>query len=270
MSYTSAEQLRLHLVTPYPVSSRVSSQPVVVDASTAVPFFNGGVDAGSIKVKSIRTNNLSRTTVMLAGGKGSFSTAAVVGGSVVVADNSSLRTVYTENLDYIVDYEAETIATKSGGGISASQTVTIWFLPFTVLSSGIDYTVDSQQGSLKRISAGTIGVGEIVYVDYSPRFATIDEAVLTAAALEANALIEAEVDPDKAFTGDAVIQAAATYRALDVVCRTAAARELARQLGDDSVSQMWVKLAEGYAERAERLVRGFRPALSGPNSPTKG
>jgi len=270
MSYTSAEQLRLHLVTPYPVSSRVSSQSVVVDASTAVPFFNGGVDGETIKVKSIRTDNLSRTIVTLAGGKGQFSSVPIVGGSVVVADNSSLRTVYIENLDYIVDYSEGTITTKNGGGITTSQTVTMWYLPFTVLSNGIDYTVDSQQGSLKRISAGTIAVGETVYIDYSPQFATIDEAVLTAAALEANALIEAEVDPEKAFTGDAVIQAAATYRALDVVCRTAAARELARQTGDDSVSQMWVKLADGYAERAERLIRGFRPAISGPNSPTKG
>jgi hypothetical protein len=270
MSYTSAEQLRLHLVTPYSVSSRVSNQQVIMDVSAEVRFFNGGVDAGTVRVKSIRTNNLNLTSVTLTAGTAQFSPAPVVGGSVVAADNSSLRTVYTENVDYIVDYELGTIANKNGGGITDTQTLAIWYLPFTLLLNGVDYSLSAGDGSVRPLSSGSIASGETVFIDYSPQFATIDNAVLTAAALEANALVEAEVDPDKALTGDAVVQAAAAYRALDIVCRTAAARELARQTGNDSASLMWMKLADSYAVRGERLLRVFRPAVTGPNSPTKG
>jgi hypothetical protein len=83
----------------------------------------------------------------------------------------------------------------------------------------------------------------------------------------ANSLIAAEIDPEGRFGADPNLGAAATYRALEIVCSSSSARELSRQRGESRIAQSWLQLAEQYNRQASRLIQEFRPKLSGPKSP---
>jgi hypothetical protein len=78
------------------------------------------------------------------------------------------------------------------------------------------------------------------------------------------------VDPDRQFGADPALQAAATYRALEIICRAAAARELSSLRGEDRTAIAWMKLADAHAERSEHLLRLFRPPYAGPSAPAIG
>jgi len=85
----------------------------------------------------------------------------------------------------------------------------------------------------------------------------------------ANGMVETEVDPNREFEVDPTLSAAATYRALEIVCRAAASRELAASRSGDRVASVWIKLADGYSERSELLLRGFRPPYESPRNPVR-
>ncbi|MCD6249601.1 MAG: hypothetical protein J7J98_04630 [candidate division Zixibacteria bacterium] len=82
MSYTNAEQIRHHLVTPFPVADQVLDQPVIMPSSDYYRFYGGAVEADSIRVKSIQSTS-QRTEVTLSGGVGSCGIAPILSGSVV-------------------------------------------------------------------------------------------------------------------------------------------------------------------------------------------
>ncbi|MFQ6008093.1 MAG: hypothetical protein ACE5K8_03990 [Candidatus Zixiibacteriota bacterium] len=267
MSYTNIELVKHHLVSDFPAQERIQDQTVVLEGGDYVTFFNGAVEESSVTIKSIQSNELTRATVTLGSGRTSLASSPLVRSSVVVASDSSLGTIYTENVDYIIDYAEADLIIKSGGSLSAGQTVTVWFLTYFVYAVGSDYQVDADSGRLKRLGSGAIASGETVHLDYSPVYKSFNEEMLNNAVLEANGLIEKEVDPDGQFGADPVLQASATYRALEIICRAAAARELSSLRGEDRTAVAWMKLAEAYAERSDRLLRLFRPPYTGPTAP---
>jgi hypothetical protein len=267
VSYPSIELVRHHSVANFPVQEQVQDQPVVLEGNDYVAFFNGAVDAASFTVKSLRNNELTRAAVTLGSGRTALTSAPLVPGSVVVASDSSLGTVYTENIDYIIDYTEADLIVKSGGSLSAGQTVTVWYLAYFLYTAGNDYQLDADRGRLKRLAGGDIASGETVYLDYAPVYKSFDDEMLNNAVLEATGLIEKEVDPDGQFGADPVLQASATYRALEIICHASAARELSSLRGEDGTALAWMKLAQTYAERSEQLLRLFRPPLAGPTTP---
>jgi len=268
MSYTNAEQIRHHLVTPFPVADQVLDQPVIMPSSDYYRFYGGAVEADSIRVKSIQSTS-QRTEVTLSGGVGSCGIAPILSGSVVVASDSSLGTVYRENVDYVFDYVTGTLNTKTGGTLSNSQTVTVWYVPFTLYLSGVDYSLASDRSEIRRLATGSIAVGERVWLDYHPIYVSISDEIITNAVTMANGMVETEVDPNREFEVDPTLSAAATYRALEIVCRAAASRELAASRSGDRVASVWIKLADGYSERSELLLRGFRPPYESPQNPVR-
>jgi hypothetical protein len=269
MSYTNSEQVRHHLITPYPVADRVLDQAVLLPAVDSYRFHGGTVDADSVRVKSLQSTTPQRVEVTLTGGTASCGVASILSGSVVVASDSSLGTVYCENSDYVFDYTTGTLTTKSGGTLTDTQTVTIWYLPFTLYLSGTDYSLTADRGELRRLASGSIAVGERVWLDYEPVYVCVSDEIIANAVTMANGMVENEVDPNREFEADATLSTAATYRALEIVCRAAASRELAASRSGDRVASVWIKLADGYAERSELLLRSFRPPYDSPRNPVR-
>jgi len=266
VSYTNVELVRHHLVATFPTQEKVYDQPVIPE-SDYVTFFNGPVESSSVTVKSIHSNTPTRATITLDNEKTSLASLPLVRGSVVVASDSSLGTVYAENVDYIIDYVLGDLTIKEGGGLTTGQSVTVWYQSYFVYTLGNDYQLDGNRGRLKRLSGGEIASGETVYLDYAPVYQSFNEEILAKAVLEANGLIESAVDPDGQFGADPVLQACATYRALEIICRASAARELSSLRGEDRTALAWIKLAETYAERSEQLLSSFRPPFDGPTPP---
>ena len=269
MSYTNAEQVRHHLITPFPVADQILDQAMIMPSSNSYRFYGGAVDSGSVRVKSLQSTIPQRIDVTLSGGTGSVGAAPILSGSVVVASDSSLGTVYRENLDYVFDYTSGRLSTKTGGALSASQSVTIWYVPFSLYSSGTDYSLTAASGEIRRLVAWSIAAGERVWLDYQPVYVSVAEEIVTNAVAMANGMVESEVDPNREFEVDPTLSAAATYRALEIVCRAAASRELAASRSGDRAATVWIKLADGYSDRAELLLRSFRPPFDSPRNPVR-
>lgn len=268
MSYTNVDQVRNHLISNSPLQESVIDQEITL-LDKPVRFHAAPIQAESLAVKSLRTNAPSRAAVTLTQGTVQFSSSPIVRGSVVMASDSSLGRIYRENFDYVIDYGAGVLSSKSGGTLEAGQQLVIWYLPYTVLTAGEDYQFESEAAEIRRLSGGSIAIGETVLLDYIPVYADFVEDVLANAVAEANGLVEREIDPEGQYGADMTLGLAATYRALEIICRTAAARELSSLRGDDHVALAWIKLADGYDQRSERLLRSFRPPISGPSNPVR-
>jgi len=270
VSYTNVEQVRHHLVARFPVRDRIRDQLLVTTVGDYVPFYGSGVDELSVRVKSEQVNEPARVTINLVNGRNSFAASPLVRGSVVAASDSSLGQVYVENADYVIDYDNGDLIIKSGGVLTIGKSVTIWYAAYTLYEAGSDYQVRAQQGEIRILAGGDIAEGETVILDYQPIHDSFNEEILTTAVATANGLIEREVDPDRQFGADATLGTAATYRALEIICRTAAARELAGASGADRNALAWMKLADEYARQVEKLLKVFRPSYDGPTAPRCG
>lgn len=267
MSYTSSERVRDHLVVEFGSADQVFSLPFIVRGNDNIVFFAGGVDPDSVRVKSVRQTKLSRSELTLLDEGNVVSLSGIQPGSVTLASDSSLGQLYTENVDFYIDYAAGKLFVKAGGALSAGMNVTIWQMPYSLYVEGVDYRIDSEKGELARYVSGGIADGELVWLDFTPRFSSFTDEIISAAVRDANGLIEREVDPAREFGADPVLVSVATYRALEIVCRAAAARELASQRGQDRIATSWMKLGDDYARLAERWIKSFHPPIVPPASP---
>ena len=270
MPYTDAERIRRHFAVERPTLDRVTDQPLVLAGTDEISFYGGPVEPASLVVKSPQAVRPSRQTVTLAAGAVAFASVPVVRGSVLAASDTSLGTLYQENLDYHIDYRNATVTVKPGGALAAGQSVTLWFRPFHVYQPGADYALDAARGCLRRLAGGAVADGETVLLDYTPLTAGVTDEMIDEAVVVANGLVERQVDPAHQYTADPGLSAAATFTALDILCRAAAARELAARPAQDRAALAWLKLAAEYADRASRLLAAFRPPFDSPAAPVHG
>ena len=269
MSYTNTELVRHHLEVPFPIQSNVYDQAVILKGDGYITFFGGSVDEDSFVVKAVRGSILIRKTVTLNESTLVITGVPIVPGSVLLASDSSLGEVYTEGEDFVVDYGGGSLALKDGGSLTIGQDVTVWYQDYHTYITGSDYVVDLSSGAIKRVLSGDIGDGETVYLDYAPCFASYNDELMANAVVEANGLIEREVDAERQFGADPALQGAATYRALEIISRASAARELSSLNRSDKTALAWMKLADNYAAKSEQLVSSFRPPLNGPAAPVR-
>lgn len=267
MSYTNIEQVRNRLTAAYPTGEVIEDQTHQFSSDEYSAFFGGGVDGDSLKVKTVQSNTLIRIGLTLSTGTTSIAAAPLVRGSVVVASDSSLGQVYTENVDYVISYADGDLIIKSGGGLAIDQTVTVWYLNYILYTLNTDYQIKSDRGEIKRMTGGSIASQESVWLDYSPLWESFNDDVLTNAVVEANGLVEKLVDPNRQFGADPVLQTAATYLALESICRTAAVRDLSGRAGNDRTALAWMKLSDQYRTRSDELLKSFSPPRTGPAAP---
>jgi hypothetical protein len=257
-------------VESFPWQYRVLDQPLVINGSDYLTFFNGAVDETAMIVKSVQTNDMIRINLTLADGASSLADSPLVPGSVVVASDSSLGIIYIENVDYIIDYTAAMLFVKSSSALQSGNEVVVWYRDYHVYTSGIDYQLQADRGEIRRLSSGDINDGETVYLDYKPMRQAYNQDIIINAVVMANGLIEKEVDPVGDFGADPTLQAAATYRALEIVCQVSAVRDLSIKGGREKVGTDWIKLAEMFAQRSQQLLRSFHPPYENPMSPSHG
>jgi len=269
VSYTNIDQVRHHLPSAGIVAERISDQKFTLSGNDYLTFYGGAVEDTSLLVKSVRNEALQRQTVTLAAEGNVLAAGPLVPGSVVVASDSSLGAVYVENSDYSVDYAAARLTVKDDGELSAGQTVAVWIALFTVYTSGVDYQVNFEKGEIRRLAGGDIASGETVYLDYRPVYRSFSDEILKNAVMEANGTVEREVDPEGQFGADPALVSAATCRALVIICRVAATRELTVAPGSERKAQIWLQLAETYAGQGDKLLKSFRSPYVGPSAPVK-
>ncbi len=267
MSYTSIQQVRHHLAQPVPMSERITDLAVTLRDNGYAAFHGGAVEATSVVVKSVHLGQSLRVTITPGSGVITFSTGPVVIGSVVVASDSSLGSIFIENVDYVIDYTSGMLTFKEGGRLAGDTPLTIWYLPYSTYSVGSDYQVREDRGEIRRLVSGDIAVGETVLLDFDPVYLSLTDEIISNAVHLANRMVENEVDAEGEFETDPMLAAAATFKALVTVCRAAAGHELASLRGSDRTATAWMKLADDYTTRSEALLKAFRPPFDSPRTP---
>jgi len=76
------------------------------------------------------------------------------------------------------------------------------------------------------------------------------------------------VDPEGRFGANLLLQSAATYLAVSLVCRMIAATDLKLDPENKTGVSSWILLAENYRQDYDRLIKGFHPGRTGLNRPT--
>lgn len=269
MSYTNTELIKRFFAVSYPTRGYYVDQMLAFDSDDEIMFYNGPVESGSLSVKSIQANEPTQKSLILQEQDNVIDENPLVRGSVTVALDSSQTVKYIENVDYIIDYQNGRLNIKEGGSLMVGQSVEIWFIKYVLYVIDEDYQIDFDNGIIRRLTGGSIASKETVYLDYKPVESLISDDMLKQAVIEGNSLIEAEIDPENQFGADPVLQMAATYRALEIVSHTAAARELSLRRESDDVALAWLKLADKFANRSEVLLQSFHPPYDGPASPVR-
>lgn len=270
MSYTNIDLVNNHLTLPLAVSNKIFDQQLIFDSNELITFFGGVINESSLLVKSLQQTNQSSIDIIIEDGEAQISNLPIVRGSLLVADSSSLSVIYTENIDYIIDYEAGKMTVKEGGILTNGMSVTVFYIPFHLYQSGVDFSLDNKNGRMRRLSSGSIALGERIFLDYQPEYISFTDESLSAAVKEANSIISQIIDPNQEFEADPVLQAAATYRALEILCRSSAIRELTSQNKDDKTSAAWLKLSESYRTESDKLLASFKEPITDVSQPTHG
>jgi hypothetical protein len=213
-----------------------------------------------VLVKSRRSATLVRDVRALDDGWVSLSHTNLVRGSVLVAVDSSLGTVYQENIDYIVDHAGGRVMRIAGGTVSAGQEVTIWYEPFFLYSGGTDYTVDTIAGAIARVSGSAIADGQSVMADYQVALGQVPDAMIDRAIAEAEEAVLAMIGTEHKQRPVTGIVIGETHWAVAAVCRMQAAASLAKTGVPSSAaraaSQTWLELATRYEKSGrDRLAR---------------
>jgi len=270
MSYTTAAEVRHNLVTPFAVSTQIENQSLIITGSDYLKFYGNSVSKGTVRVKTIISHDQTLIAITIITGTTSISSLPVVPGSVVVATDSSLGKIYTENLDYTIDYAKGTLSTRSGGALVGGEKIAIWYLPFFLYTEGADYVLKNEKGEIRKLSGGAIADGENLFLDYNPEFLVFDDELINSAVATANALVEREIDPSAQIVSDLTLNAIATYRAMEIISRASASRELASLRGEDKIAIAWLKLADDYYRKSELMMQTFRPAANSLRAPKQG
>ena len=270
MSYTTAENVKRYLADSFPRLSRVTDQAFKMSGTEYLPFFGGAVESEMLIVKSIQGTDLTRQEVAFSVDRVSLSTNPLVPGSVVAASDTSLGSVYTENIDYIIDSTSGDIIRKPTGSIAVGQKTIVWFLPYAVYVEATDYSVQFDNGEIRRINSGSIASDETVYLDYTPVLKAYNDAAINGAVVLANGLVQNEVDPGLDFGADPALETAATFRALAIICQTSAVRDLSQSRGTRRASADWLQLADSFDRKAGDMLSRFRPPFNSPKPPIIG
>jgi hypothetical protein len=204
------------------------------------------------------------------GDRVSLSHSELIPETFVAASDSSLGKIYTENLDYAVDYEDGKITRLSSGSIPSGASVVVWYLFYKIYQKNSDYQIDYLNGKIKRIQNGAIEDGQWIWIDYQTEFGLLSDEVTSVAITEANDRILKSIDPSFHNSTDQSLVTAETYLAVSNLCNIKANQEI--NLGKwgnktDEVSKAWVRMADSYKNEALAILKNFAKKSDDFHSP---
>lgn len=230
--------------------------------------------AGSEQVKAKEQNvPLSETVSFASSDTVQLAHQELIPDTVVVAKDSSLGQIYSENVDYSIQYDDGRLTRIPSGSIPEASSAVIWYLCFRVYAGDTDYEIDYGKGHIKRISSGDIEDGQWVLVDYRVEFALLSDEVVENAIKEANQQILDYIDSSYANSADSSLVTAETYLAVSVLCNVKAMEAMTQNLASGtgwqahSLSLAWSKMSGVYRSQAYELLKKFRKDPGGLCSP---
>lgn len=268
MSYTNVDLVRRHISFDESGTGLRRDQPVTFADQEWVNLPGRNLMKDSVLVKAVCNYSPVFEEVVVVNGTITLNNSHLLPDSVTAASDSSLGLIFRENIDYSVDTGNGVITSIEGGALPANGRIAVWYYHYSVYIEGHDYSIDYSAGKIRRLVGGDIQPGQTVLVDYELSVSRIDDELINQAVSEANALIEKQVDPHRQFGADGALQAAATYLAVSLVCRMAAAGELISVANGHQSAAAWLKIAESYRGDYEDYLKSFRSQIGRLSRPT--
>ncbi|MGB5105107.1 MAG: hypothetical protein WBP29_03020 [Candidatus Zixiibacteriota bacterium] len=266
MPFTTTQNVRNHLQEFVTLRDRYADVAVEMSGLAANALMHTHLKEASVVVKGKELSSPRATLVTIDSTPVALGWTNVIPDSVVVASNSSLGCIYTEHVDYHIEYKLGTIERLPEGGIPAGATVAVWFFAYRIYQSGSDYSVDHVRGTIRRLSSGQIENNQTVFVDYETQTLTLDEEQINNAIIEADDLLLSLIDPGYRERSDQSLTTAETYLALAIVCRIKALGAL-QQSGGAGIAANWQALGRSYESDGLKIAARFAAQRGRLNTP---
>jgi len=271
MPFTDRELVKKHLVDFRVGQAEVKGFRAVLSGTDSLQLPHSGLVESSVVVKAIESSSPELETRTLADDWVSLAHTDVVSGSVVMANDTSLGTVYVENVDFTVDYDNGQLRRIDAGKITSGQTIAVWYFYYRRYTAGVDYTVDATNGRIDRLNDGAIEDGQAVLIDYTAGFGALTDEAIDQAIAEADQAIVQAIDSRYHDSIDPGLVVAETQWAVSLLCRVRAAAELSgpslKTTAAASAAKAWMELAEQYYQSAARSLKRFCRLVPAMRSP---
>jgi hypothetical protein len=208
------------------------------------------VDDLSERVKILWQNAPIYTTLVLNGFATSIIAPYLLKGSIIVASDVLMTTIYVENLDYVIDHSTGEISrATTGGAIADGATVHIWYYAYTLLLSGNDYTMNYSLGQIKRSATTSIPSGGTISIDYSTSQLSIADDLIKESIIQAEAYLKNMLQ-DSSSTADALVSAATLFTlSLISLAQSSKISSFAENTASERAS-VCLKTSESYSSKA--------------------
>ena len=269
MSYTNTNLIKRHVRIDNAVAGAYEDYPVALSGLDWKTLPGRGIRSDSLVLKAVRSAVPTHEEIGFDDAEMSLSHSRLVRSSVAVASDSSLGTVYDENVDYCIDAGRGTLTRLSDGAIPQGGTVAVWYFYHVPYVEGTDYQVDYNAGRVRRLSGSAIQSEQSVLADFQSALTGEEDEIISSAVAEADAIIDSQIDSALRLSNDQTLQTATTFLAVSLVCRSAAGFV---SDGTGSATQQttaWLALAESYRRDYDALMKSLRKSVTRLKPPVR-
>lgn len=235
MAFTNIALVKKHIFQYHLGTERVQNSPCQLIGTDWIQLPHISILVDSEKVKGKEQFSPTEEEITLSSEEWvNLSHSELIFDSVVVASDSSLGQIYVENLDYSIDYDQGKIKRNASGNIPDQAIVVIWYLFYRIHSKGSDYQMDYSNGKIKRIPSGAVEDGQWVLIDYKVEYGSLSDEIISNAISEANAQVLKFIDPGYHTSSEQSLVTAETYLSVSILCGIKAAEALNSKISGSS------------------------------------
>ncbi|NUO19820.1 hypothetical protein HUU59_10260 [bacterium] len=262
MAFTTLDIIRKHLVAANLPSQRIENVRVTLSGTTeiALPHFSLETDSGVVKRVASDKATLETAVVLSDEDEISLSNKQLIRGSVAVASDLALSSIFSEEFDFRVNHEAGLISRMASGAIPNSFPVSVWYGYYDVFEPATDYVLDHDEGTLRRTAGSAIPDGASVLVDYTVAQGAAEDLLIEQAIIEADDIVvRALREGYNSSSTDQGLKTGTAYLTLSIVARGMAALMLTRNTGGDAYSRAreWQQLSDKWFAAAWNVLAPF-------------
>lgn len=272
MPFANIDLVKKHLVQHQVGVTKREDILVQLTGNSAVKLPDNNISANSEKIKGKEQIVPTLETVSFASGDIiQLLHSDLIPETVVVAKDSSLGQVYTEHVDYHIDYDNGKITRLTTGSITAGSSVVSWYLYFRVYNQGTDYDFDYSKGEITRKSSGAIEEGQWVFVDYTTEFGILNDDLISNVIVEANAKVLEIIDSTYQNSTEQGLISGETYLAVSILCNVKALESMTLNLPGNqakALASSWSDMANSYQKKAFEVLSKFSKSKTSLSFPT--
>lgn len=262
MAFTDLATVRKHLVAASVPQQAFENTSVKLTGTTQVFLPHAHLLANSVIVKWLASDKPQRqaSVFLVNEDDAALSHKHLERNSATVASDLALSSIFTEELDYRMDYPLGRVRRLAGGSIPNSFPVVVWYHRYELFDETTDFIVDYATGSLRRATGSTIPDGATVLVDYTIAQGSAEDVLIEQAIIEAQDIIVRGLrEGYTASSTDQGLKSGAIYLTLSIVSRGMSALMLTRNVGSDAYSRAreWQQLSDKWLAAAWNVLAPF-------------